>query len=383
MLMAQLRDEIDRGGPITFARFMEVALHDPHHGYYAAATARPGRAGDFLTAPETHPIFGRTLARALEETWRLLGGPGSTVPFTLVEHGAGSGALALAILDGLRRSGSPLLAQLRYEPVELAPNRRAELAERLRAAGFGEQLALEPGGAPFRGVVLANELLDALPVHRVALREGRLVELAVGWAEGAGDDVEGRFVEVGIEPTTAALAERLADEAIVLAEGQVAEICLALEPWVAAAAARLDRGLIVTIDYGHEAADLYGAARLGGTLRTYSRHMVAAEPYLRVGRQDITAHVDLTALRRAAERAGLVHLGTTSQAAFLIGSGLEGLLDEARHDPVTTLAEGIALRAALLRLLDPGATGAFAVAVFGRGLPPGTTLGGLAYRLPR
>ena len=106
--------------------------------------------------------------------------------------------------------------------------------------------------------------------------------------------------------TTAALDERLADEAIVLAEGQVAEICLALEPWVAAAAARLDRGLIVTIDYGHEAADLYGAARLGGTLRTYSRHMVAAEPYLRVGRQDITAHVDLTALRYYAIAEGSV-----------------------------------------------------------------------------
>lgn len=388
VLVERLREEIGREGPITFARFMAVALHDPERGYYAAPTGRPGRAGDFLTAPESHPIFGWTLARAAEEVWRLLGEPPG---FDLVEHGAGSGALGLAILDGLRRAGSPLLPALRYTPVESAPPRLAELRERLAAAGFGAQLAATPPvtatvTAPVTGLVLANELLDALPVHRVTMRDGRLRELLVDLAPepdgGAPEEPEPvRFAEVAAEPTTPALAARLATEGIALAEGQVAEICLALDDWVAGVAARLGRGIVLAIDYGHEAAELYGPTRAEGTLRTYLRHMVGRDPFRYIGRQDLTAHVDLTALVRAGARHGLDHLGTTSQAAFLVGSGIGELLAAVQADPATTLPDYLALRAALGRLLDPAASGGFRVVALGRGLPAGASLGGL--RAPR
>lgn len=378
-LVARLREEIAREGPITFARFMAVALYDPAGGYYGAPTPRPGPAGDFLTAPEAHPIFGWTLARAIEEAWAGLGRP---EPFTLLEHGAGAGTLALAILDGLRRSGGPLLAHLRYEPAELVEGRRAELIGRLADAGLGSVLA-EPADAPITGLVLTNELLDALPVHRVTMVGGALREIRVGWEEDAADPPgAGRFVDVPGDPSTPALAARLAAEGIALVEGQRAEICLELDAWMAGVAARLERGYVLVIDYGHEASELYGPARRGGTLRTYLRHMVGADPYAHVGRQDLTAHVDLTALRLAAERHGLRQLGSTTQAHFLLGSGLEALLAGVQADPATTLADYTVLRSVVMRLLDPAATGGFRVVLLGRGVPEDATLPGMSWRPP-
>lgn len=378
VLVAKLRDEIRVGGPIPFARFMEVALYDPERGYYAGESARPGREGDFLTAPETHPIFGHVLARALAGAWAAMDRPD---PFTVVEYAAGSGALALAIMEGLRRDGSPLFDALRYLPVEIAEARRAELAVRLADAGFADRLILPSASpestAPIVGCVLANELLDALPFHRVEMRDGRLREVLVGW-----DDAAAAFVDVAAEPSTPALAGRLLDEGIELADGQRAEIRLGEETWIATAADALEGGIVLILDYGHEASDLYAPSRRSGTLRTYLRHMVASDPYGRVGRQDITAHVDLTALVRAGERAGLRHLGTARQSSFLVGSGLGDLLSAIQADPATTLAEYTAVRSAVVRMLDPLATGGFAVVGFGRDVPP-DVLPGLAWRLPR
>jgi SAM-dependent MidA family methyltransferase len=298
-------------------------------------------------------------------------------PFTVVEYAAGSGALALAMLDRLRRDGSPLLDPLRYRPVELAARRREELVARLTEAGVADRLASDAEPAPIVGCVLANELLDALPFHRVEVRDGRLREVLVGW-----DAAAGAFVDVLSDPTTPSLAERLEQDGVELAEGQRAEIRLVDTAWVAEAAGRLERGLVLVLDYGHEARDLYGAARRGGTLRTYLRHMVASDPYGHVGRQDITAHVDLTSLVRAGREAGLDHLGTTRQAGFLVGSGLGELLNAIQADPTTTLAEYTAVRAAVVRMLDPLSTGGFAVVAFGRGVTS-DTLPGLAWQLDR
>ncbi|HEX9044294.1 MAG TPA: SAM-dependent methyltransferase, partial [Candidatus Limnocylindrales bacterium] len=374
VLVARLRDEILRDGPVTYAHFMDVALYDPQRGYYAGESARPGREGDFLTAPETHPIFGHVLARTLSGAWDTMGRPD---PFTLVEYAAGSGALALATLDGLRRDGSPLLEALRYCPIEPAERRLDELVQRLDAAGFGAHVTRGPAHPPAVGCVLANELLDALPFHRAELRDGRLREVLVGWDPGGE-----RFVDVAADPTTPALEQRLRDDGVELADGQRAEIRLGDERWIDEAGRSLERGMVLVFDYGHEARELYGPARRGGTLRTYLRHMVASDPYGRVGRQDITAHVDLTALVRAATRAGLTHLGTTRQSDFLVGSGLGELLNAIQGDPATTLADYTAVRSAVIRMLDPVATGGFAVVAFGRDVPAGI-LPGLAWRLPR
>ena len=369
-LAARIRAEIDRDGPITFARFMELALYDPDGGYYRAETARPGRTGDFLTAPETHPIFGATIARAVRDVWERLGRPGD---FVLREHGAGTGTLALSVLAGLEASGSPLAGILRYHPIEVEPRRLDLIVERFEAAGrLGNLLRDGAPGRAVTGVVFANEVLDALPTHRVVGRDGGLHEFFVGSTDGAFMDVEGN-------PSTSALANRLQAEGIVLRDGQRAEICLLVDSWLATAAAGFQRGLLLLIDYGYPAAELYDPTRRhDGTLRAYVRQRVHDDPYRHVGRQDLTAHIDVTAVERAATAAGLTHLGTTTQAEFLVGLGMQDLLQAVQADPATTLEDYLALRSSLMRLLDPEAMGRFRVMAFGRDWPGGPPLAGFA-----
>ena len=368
-LEARLRAEIADGGPITFARFMERALYEPGLGYYRGPTARPGRAGDFLTAPETHPVFGRMVARQLHEIWVALDRP---APFVVREHGAGEGALALAILDGLAADESQLIQAIRYEPVEVEEARVEAFEARLADAGHATRIG-RPGEVPITGVVLANEVLDALPVHRVRqpAAGAALEELFVEWREG-------RFVEVPGIPSTLALARRLEEEGIRLRDGQVAEICLAADSWIARAAASIERGVLLLLDYGHPAKELYGPRRVAGSLLAYAGHRVHDDVLANVGRQDLTAHVDLTAVERAATAAGLEALGTTTQARFLLALGIEDVLRAVQSDPATTPEAYLALRSGLVRLLDPRATGAFAVLALGRGLPADTLLRGFS-----
>ena len=174
----------------------------------------------------------------------------------------------------------------------------------------------------------------------------------------------------------------MSSEGIELADGQTAEICLALDGWIADAAAGLARGLFLAIDYGAAAAELYDPVRRrDGTLRAYVRHRVHDDPYRHVGRQDLTAHVDVTAVERAAAAAGLTHLATTTQAEFLVGAGTDELLREIQSDPATSLEAYLAVRSALMRLLDPAAMGRFRVMAFGRDWPAGPPLSAFAYRL--
>ena len=376
-LLERIRDEIRRTGPMPFARFMELALYATEGGYYRAASARPGREGDFITAPELHPIFGWTLSAAIDEVWRRIGEP---MPFVVREIGAGDGTLAVTILDGLRETGSPLLDAIVYEPVEVDELRLDAFASRLEAAGHGARHR-PPGTGPFDGVVLANEVLDALPVHRVRCRADRLVELAVDL------DADRGLVEVEIDPSTPALAERLHDEGIELVDGQTAEICLVIDDWIAAAATPLRRGLLLLVDYGATAAELYDPVRRSdGTLRAYVRHQVHDDPYRHVGRQDLTAHVDVTAVERAAHAAGLETVGITTQAEALMGLGIEARLQAIQADPTTTFEEYTLVRSALMRLLDPAAMGRFRVMAFGSDWPPtdapAPPLGLFAFRLP-
>jgi len=352
-LAARIREAIRTDGPMTFARFMGLALYDPDGGYYRAADARPGRGGDFLTAPELHPIFGEMIGRAVEDAWAGLGRP---EPFVIREYGSGDGALALAMLPGLPRA-------IGYDPVDVDPRRQASLQARLAAAGLDGRLTKQEGGQ-IDGVIVANEVLDALPVHRVRQREDQLRELAV--EVGA----DGAFLEVEVDPTTTELAARLATEGVTLADGQTAEVCLELDRWIAEATTQLRRGLVLLIDYGFPAGELYDPVRRrDGTLRAYVRHQVSDDPYRFVGRQDLTAHVDVTAVEAAAHRAGLTTLGITTQAEALIGLGIEARLREIQADPATTFEAYTLLRSALMRLLDPAAMGRFRVMAFGRGWP--------------
>lgn len=374
-LVERIRAEIERTGPITFARFMERALYEPDLGYYRADAPRPGRAGDFLTAPEADPIFGAALAAQLAEIWRRLDEPAT---FTVREPGAGAGALALGTLRALARSEPALAGRMRWQPVEIEPTRTAAFGEALAAAGFGSAVA-GADGAPIVGAIVANEVLDALPVHRLIGRPGGTRELLVTTAPGA----TRAFVEIEAEPTDARLVERLAAEGIELRDGQRAEICLAVDDWIRAEAARLERGVLLAIDYGYPATELYDPVRRAdGTLRAYVRHRVHDDPFRHVGRQDLTAHVDVSAVERAAAAAGLDHLGTTTQAEFLTGLGIGDLLVALQTAPDTTMESYLAARSAVMRMLDPAAMGRFRVMIFGRGLADQPTLAGLAFRLP-
>jgi SAM-dependent MidA family methyltransferase len=378
VLVARLRAEIRGSGPIPFARFMERALYEPGHGYYRRARPAPGRSGDFLTAPEAHPIFGAAIGRLLEQAWDAMGRP---APFVVTEPGAGGGALAAGMLDGLRALGSPLLDALRYRPGDIEPARLITVRDRLVAMGLGDRLvAMGPGHGPAAepaagsgetGAVVANEVLDALPVHRVVGRDGGPRELLVGIAD------DGRFEWVEAELSTRALADRLAAEGVVLEEGQLAELCLGLDAWVADATRHLARGIVLLIDYAAEPDELYAGGRRDGTLRAFAAHAVGGDPFRHVGRQDLTATVDLGAVRAAAAAAGLAPLGETTQAELLASTATGALTSAYLRRPGASLEDTLELRSALARLLDPRGMGGYRVLAFGRGMPGGTALAGL------
>jgi len=367
VLVARLRDVIAAEGPISFARFMARALYEPGHGYYRRSDPGPGRAGDFLTAPETHPIFGAAIGRLLEEAWVALG---RLAPFTVVEHGAGTGALAEALLASLRDAGSPMFPAIRYRAVEVELARLEAFRTGLERAGLGA--ALDPrdaqaDGPPAVGAVIANEVLDALPVHRVIGRASGVREQLVGL------DAAGRFAWVEGDLTTPELERRLQDEAIELADGQAAEVCLGVESWLSGAVDGLDRGIVVLVDYAEEPASLYAPGRRDGTLRGFARHGVGGDPFRHVGRQDLTATVDLAAVRLAATQAGLDPVGETTQAELLAATTGD-VAAATLHRPGATLEDALLLRSALARLLDPRGMGGYRVLAFGRGLPAGAEL---------
>ncbi len=379
--MAVIRDEILAAPAqrITFARFMERALVEPGLGYYARSALRPTRSGDFLTAPELHPFFGRCMGRFLAAAWERHGSPAE---FRVLEAGAGRGTLRETALAGLAADGSALADAIAWRTLDLPG--RADLAASGRspseagghaasaagghaasAAGAG-LLGSRGAGEPRADVVLANEFLDALPVHRlVGSRGGGLREAFVSWRDGW-------FGEVLAAPSTPDLAATLAADGVSLREGQRAEVCLAIPAWVGAAGEVLDEdGLLVVIDYGHDAPELYGPQRQAGNLLTYRAHQVADDPFEAVGESDITTQVDLSALCRAAQAGGLDLVGRTTQARFLVDLGLGELIASLGRQATTDMADYLEARAAVARYLDPRHLGAFAVLAWQRSPAPG------------
>ncbi|MBI4201046.1 MAG: SAM-dependent methyltransferase [Chloroflexi bacterium] len=343
-----LAHRIAAQGKITFAEFMALALYWPNGGYYSRDAA-PGRARDYFTAPMTHPAFGALLALQLEEMWALLDRPD---PFVVVEPGAGAGQLARDILGYARYLNASFLRSLRYLVVERAPASFRSATSESAAQG------IIATGLPLRnltGCILSNELLDALPVHRVVLRNGQLREAYITFD----DD---RFQEVEDKPSTPRLETRLEEEDVRLEEGQRAEVCLEMEEWTQQVASGLHRGFVLTMDYGHEAPDLYSAARRQGTLRCYFRHTLSANPYVRVGEQDITAHVDFTAVAVQGARRGLLSLPLQTQASFLNNLGLQ-LYQRRLAGAGLGQRERDANRMAMLELARPGGMGEFKVLV--------------------
>jgi SAM-dependent MidA family methyltransferase len=350
-LVERIRDEIERHGPITFARFMELALYEPGLGYYATSADRTTRAGDFLTAPELHPIFGWTVAAQIEEMWALLGEPRS---FVLREYGAGSGALGQQIVERLESTNSALASLLRYEPIEV----EGRLPD-----------ATTPG--PMVGCVVANEFLDALPVHRVRNAGGKLCEIRVDWQAG-------RFVEIDGEVSDARLTGRFDLGPTGLPDGQATEVCLASADWVARIHAQLERGYVLVVDYGLSETALYSPVRAHGTVRAFRGQHVSSDVLSGVGHQDITATVNLDALERDAHATGFDVLGKTRAAPFLLACGLDAVYREAREQADLEWESAALLRSAVRRLLDSGGLGGYAVVALGKDAPREPALRGFA-----
>jgi SAM-dependent MidA family methyltransferase len=312
-LELRVREEIARaGGWISFASYMQMALYEPGLGYYSAGARKLGAAGDFVTAPEVAPVFSRCLARQCEEVLRTLGGG------DVLEVGAGSGVMAVALLEELeRRDALPARYRILDVSADLRERQQATLAAAVpRLLERVEWLDRWP--EDFTGVVVANELLDAMPVERFVMRAGSVNALGVTWQLGRLQWSETR--------ASAALAdavhEVVRDTGASWPESYTSEINLGLPGWVAALAATLTRGVLLFVDYGLPRRELYAPERRDGTLLCHFRHRFHGDPFSRLGLQDLTAWVDFTAVAEAGAAAGLDLAGYTTQAHFLIGCGL-------------------------------------------------------------
>jgi SAM-dependent MidA family methyltransferase len=306
-----IRAEIDRaGGAIPFARFMELALYAPELGYYSAGKHKFGAAGDFVTAPELGPVFAQCLARQCAQILSILHHG------DMLEAGAGSGTLAVQLLLELERLGQlpphyfilEISSALRARQQALFAEQAAHLLERVH---WLDSLP----SAGFRGIVLGNELLDAMPVERFRVGADGIEQLQVGWEKN-------RFVW---RETRANDALRDRVTALGLPEGYVSEVGFAAEGWVRSVADILEQGVLLLVDYGFPGNEFYHPQRTAGTLMCHYRHRAHDDPLMLVGLQDITAHVDFTAVARAGTESGLSLLGYNSQALFLLGCGLDDL----------------------------------------------------------
>ncbi len=344
---ARIADEIAAaGGWISFARYMELALYAPGLGYYAAGAAKFGVAGDFVTAPELTPLFGATLARFARTVVTHVGGD-------VLELGAGSGRLALDLLQAL---GDSPVSYLILEP---SPDLRAR-QQALFATQAPELLArvrwLDALPDDFVGVVLANEVLDALPAHGLVWRDGEPFERGVVCRDGgfAWDE----------RPLRAGELRSAADAIAPPGAWYLSEINMVAPALVATLGARIARGVLLLLDYGFPRAEYYHPQRAMGTLRAHYRHHALDDPFFLPGLTDLTTHVDFSAVAAAGEAAGMDLLGYTSQGQFLLDAGL--LDDLAEWTPGSL--DYLRAAAAVQKLVQPHEMGElFKAMALGRG----------------
>ncbi|BAZ66769.1 hypothetical protein NIES4106_15210 [Fischerella sp. NIES-4106] len=364
---------------ITFAIYMDMALYSPDYGYYSTQAVNIGKQGDFFTSVHLGPDFGELLAEQFVQMWEILGQPAA---FSLVEMGAGQGHLALDILNYLKLRYPNFFAALNYIIVEKSPILRQEQQQRLQGFTVEIKSSLdEILSNSIIGCFFSNELVDALPVHQFILEQGQLREIYVTLQPESivnsqelftSPSPHTLFKEVIAEPSTPRLAEYFDLVGIklienVYPEGYRSEINLAALDWLGVVADRLQRGYVLTIDYGYPASRYYNPRRSQGTLQCYWHHQRHNNPYINIGRQDITAHVDFTALEKWGERCGLAKIGWTQQELFLMALGLGDRMVSLSHtnQPISDL---LRRRDALRQLLDPFGLGGFGVLAQSKGL---------------
>lgn len=353
-----LADRIGSQGPISFADWMDACLYHPQHGYYRRGKPTVGRDGDFLTSPEVHPIFGAAVGHVALELWRNIGRVGQ---FEIAEVGPGTGALAESMFRHLHSSAPELAATCRFSLVEPDAAAAAQQADRLRACLRPDQIEFIPHLDALRDgyhLVVANELLDALPVHRLIFNEGAWRELHVDHSTARG------FHEVLVDSRTPQLVQPL--KGVAAAEQQIVEVA----PERASVVTRLaratgERGLLLLLDYGYSRDRLYASWRRDGTLMTFRNHIPGDDPFRHPGEQDITAHIDVDQVRDAAQASGLTPLPTLSQAEWLQQMG--AALMPAVADAEMETGRYLAARRAIESLTDSAGLGRIAVMGFSRG----------------
>ena len=367
-LLPILLDLIRRSGPLSFERYMDLCLYHPQHGYYTQGRERTGMRGDYFTSPDLHPVFARLIARQAGEMWERLGQPPR---FTWVEMGPGRGYFAHDFLTGAKHQNPAFYEAIEYAAVEPSERQHARLRERFAPAEYEQKIRIVPslGGVDsVTGCFFSNELVDAFPVHVVTRSSGRLREIFV--------NVEGdRLVERLGTMSGTDLAAAVARYAHNLEEGHRAEMNLRAAEWIRAVAAKLERGFVITVDYGDLAKRLYTPDRPRGTLMAYREHTAGEDFYSSPGETDLTAHVNFSALIDAGKEAGLQLAGFTTQERFLLALG-EGNAFSDICDPGESEIQQLQARLKLKRLINPEGMGTiFKVLIQRRGVEPAELTG--------
>lgn len=382
----EIRDLIQKNGRITFAQFMQACLYSPRGGFYSSRGNRI--SSHFGTSPTSHPVFGALIARQLEQMWHVLGDP---PVFHVIEVGSGDGALARSIVDACWRMAPRLAQALYYVATDYQPcwlqssdhnsgwdfGTEGLMGPKKEDTILGIQRVKAEGSRPFQNVVgciLCNELIDNFPVHRFAIQDGRVKEVFVTLAGG-------HLTEVLDEPSTPRIEKRLGSLGLSLPEGYRGEVNLAMEDWTSQVARTLDRGFVLTIDYGQLAPDLYSPQNTQGTLVCYNRHVVSSDPYQDIGQQDITAQVDFTSLMRLGDRHGLTTVGYALQSQFLTNLGFSSYLDALQTQDLSAARMELG-RMAMMSLVDSDEYGDFKVLAQTKGIGLGTELMGFENREP-
>lgn len=353
-----IEGKIAANGEMIFADFMADCLYYPEHGYYTSQRDRIGKQGDFFTSSSVHALYGGLIARQLQEMAQILGND----PFVVVEQGAGEGHLAKDILDAMNVEAPELYSRIRYVLVEVSPENRqrqqAQLKEHAGVVAWSDEKDLEP----FSGCYLSNELIDAFPVHVVEKHDGKLQEVYVSVQDGvlgesigplSSDAIANHFSWLGVEPC----------------EGNRGEVNLEAVNWIRRVASKLQRGFVLTVDYGYPAEELYAPFRRNGTVMCYHKHAAKEDPYRLIGEQDITAHVDFSSLQKAGEEVGLETLFFKEQYRFLMALGfVEKLMELQALETDPNQAQALRMTLKNLIMPDEGMGSTFKVLVQGKGV---------------
>ncbi len=375
-LSGVLRDRILSRGKIPFAEFMEIALYYPELGYYSSERVKIGKSGDYFTSSLVHPVFGELICKQLEEMWRLTGGN----EFFIVEMGAGDGTLCCDIISAAKDRHPSFYKLLQYIIIEESGWLRKVQKGRLMNChpelvsgsetleipkqaqdDTGEARDMEGGRVKWTdtsdpvfnqgitGCFLSNELIDALPVHIVEKRDGELQEIYVSLEGDA-------FIEVIDTLSSMDIGYYFKRLGIELLEGQRAEVNLRAVDWMKWVARSLKKGFAITIDYGYPAVELYEPERSKGTLLCYHRHRVVEDPFINIGEQDMTSHVDFTTLTLTGDECGLKTTGFTDQMHFLFASGIVKSIEEI-GEKASDEADALSARLLIKNLIMPGRMG--------------------------